>query len=63
MRQSIERDDSGPMELVTNPIQYSATPATLRRPPPRLGEHTEEVLRDVLGYAPDAIQALGPGAA
>jgi crotonobetainyl-CoA:carnitine CoA-transferase CaiB-like acyl-CoA transferase len=47
------------MELVTNPIRYSETPATLRRPPPRLGEHTEEVLRDVLGYAPEAIQALG----
>lgn len=50
MRQSIEREDSGPMELVTNPVRYSATPATLRRAPPRLGEHTEEVLREVLGY-------------
>ncbi|MFM8547299.1 MAG: CaiB/BaiF CoA transferase family protein [Betaproteobacteria bacterium] len=50
MRQSIEREDSGPMELVTNPVRYSATPATLRRAPPRLGEHTEGVLREVLGY-------------
>ncbi|MFM8557910.1 MAG: CoA transferase, partial [Betaproteobacteria bacterium] len=57
---SIERADSGPIELVTNPIRFSETPVTLRRPPPRLGEHTEEVLRDVLGYAPDAIQDLTP---
>ncbi|MFM7568443.1 MAG: CoA transferase, partial [Betaproteobacteria bacterium] len=57
-RQSIEREDSGPIELVTNPIRFSETPTTLRRPPPRLGEHTAEVMRDVLGYAPDSIERL-----
>ena len=60
MRQSIEREDSGPIELVTNPIRFSETPATLRRPPPQLGEHTEEVLRDVLGYEPETIRELTP---
>lgn len=55
MRQSIERADTGPIELVTNPVRYSATPTTLRRPPPRLGEHTREVLSEVLGYREDEI--------
>jgi crotonobetainyl-CoA:carnitine CoA-transferase CaiB-like acyl-CoA transferase len=31
-------------------ITLSATPATIRRGPPVLGEHTVEVLTDLLGY-------------
>jgi CoA:oxalate CoA-transferase len=34
----------GTIELVRNPIHLSETPADIRRPPPRLGEHTEEIL-------------------
>jgi crotonobetainyl-CoA:carnitine CoA-transferase CaiB-like acyl-CoA transferase len=29
---------------VGNPMHLSATPASLRRPPPRLGEQTDEIL-------------------
>ncbi|MGD6741784.1 CaiB/BaiF CoA transferase family protein [Streptomyces sp. BH106] len=36
-----------PAEQVANPIRLSATPATYRSAPPRLGEHTEEVLADL----------------
>jgi crotonobetainyl-CoA:carnitine CoA-transferase CaiB-like acyl-CoA transferase len=57
MRQSIDREDSGPVELVTNPVRFSATPTRLYRPPPRLGEHTAEVLREVLNYQDGAIKA------
>ena len=34
----------GELPLVANPIRMSDTPATIRRPPPALGEHTGEVL-------------------
>ena len=34
------------LELVASPIRMSATPVTLRRPPPLLGEHTDEVLAE-----------------
>jgi len=37
---------------------FSETPGALRMPPPELGQHTEEVLLDVLGYDWDQIAAL-----
>ncbi|ALE74345.1 carnitine dehydratase [Pseudonocardia sp. EC080610-09] len=35
----------GDRELVADPIRLGTTPVTYRRPPPRLGEHTEEIGR------------------
>jgi crotonobetainyl-CoA:carnitine CoA-transferase CaiB-like acyl-CoA transferase len=37
--------------LIGSPIKMSATPVRYRRPPPRLGEHTDEVLEQFLGLA------------
>ena len=48
----------GTLHLCGVPIKYSATPATIRRPPPLLGEHTDEILADILDYPPDRIEAL-----
>jgi crotonobetainyl-CoA:carnitine CoA-transferase CaiB-like acyl-CoA transferase len=39
------------------PIHLSSTPASVRRVPPRLGEHNAEVLGDH-GFTPDEIEAL-----
>jgi crotonobetainyl-CoA:carnitine CoA-transferase CaiB-like acyl-CoA transferase len=44
--------------LVASPMKFSATPVRYRRPPPLLGEHTEEILRDELGLDAAAITAL-----
>jgi formyl-CoA transferase len=50
MRVDIERADAGPVRLVANPIKATRTPPAYRLPPPRLGEHTDEVLSRVLGW-------------
>ena len=38
--------------------KFSATPGTLERAAPLLGEHTDEILREYLGYSPDRIATL-----
>ncbi|MFC5462534.1 CaiB/BaiF CoA transferase family protein [Massilia niabensis] len=49
---------AGKVTLVRNPMKMSATPATSGIAPPLLGQHTEEVLRDVLGKSGDEVKAL-----
>jgi formyl-CoA transferase len=44
--------------MVRNPVSFSRMPVDLRQVPPRLGEHTEEVLRDMLGYSAEEVAAL-----
>jgi crotonobetainyl-CoA:carnitine CoA-transferase CaiB-like acyl-CoA transferase len=38
--------------------KFSATPGTIERAAPMLGEHTEEILREYLGYSADRIARL-----
>ncbi|MHB8771345.1 MAG: CaiB/BaiF CoA transferase family protein [Syntrophales bacterium] len=47
----------GPIKMLNNPIKLSETKAANTRPAPRLGEHTEEILKE-LGYSVGAIQAM-----
>ena len=49
---------AGKVTLVRSPLRLSATPAATDLPPPLLGQHTDEVLRDVLGRSDDDIAAL-----
>ncbi len=58
LRIAIEREDAGPVPLVGSPLKMSATPPSYRLPPPRLGEHTAQVLRELLGYDDAAIAAV-----
>jgi crotonobetainyl-CoA:carnitine CoA-transferase CaiB-like acyl-CoA transferase len=49
LRIEMPHPTAGSVPLVANPIRMSATPVAYDRPPPLLGEHTEEVLADWLG--------------
>lgn len=48
----------GTVSVVANPVRMSSTPAAYRTRPPRLGEHTEEVLREFLHLADDELRDL-----
>jgi crotonobetainyl-CoA:carnitine CoA-transferase CaiB-like acyl-CoA transferase len=47
MVQDVDDPVRGLLRLVADPIRLSGTLAEVRSPPPRLGEHTEEVLREL----------------
>jgi crotonobetainyl-CoA:carnitine CoA-transferase CaiB-like acyl-CoA transferase len=50
--------EAGSVDLIASPLaQMSASPATIRRPPPLLGEHNAEVLGE-LGYSAERIAEL-----
>jgi crotonobetainyl-CoA:carnitine CoA-transferase CaiB-like acyl-CoA transferase len=49
------------LRLVSSPIKLSATPVRTDRPPPLLGQHTEEVLRELLRCDDDRLRQLQNG--
>jgi len=49
---------AGKVTLVRSPMKLSATPATSGLAPPLLGQHTDEVLREVLSKSDEQIAAL-----
>jgi formyl-CoA transferase/CoA:oxalate CoA-transferase len=49
---------AGKVRMVGVPVRLSETPGAVRTPSPTLGEHTEEILRDVLGLDDPALAAL-----
>jgi formyl-CoA transferase len=48
----------GPLKQVGFPYKLSATPAEPRRHPPLLGEHSDDILRELLDLTPDDIARL-----
>jgi formyl-CoA transferase len=58
MRTELAHPLAGKVPQVASPIRLSSTALQFERPPPLLGEHTAEVLRDRLALPADAIADL-----
>lgn len=48
----------GPLKLVANPLRMSKTPLNRYDPPPRIGQHTDELLSGILGLGAAEIEEL-----
>ena len=58
MRQTAQHATAGPIELVSPPVRFDGAQSEVRLPPPVLGEHTWEVLREELGMGRSEYDAL-----
>ena len=43
-----KNSDKGFVELIGNPVKFSKTPVSYRHPPPSCGEHSDEILNEVM---------------
>jgi CoA:oxalate CoA-transferase len=58
MVKEVEHPTCGKIQVTGVPVKLSRTPGAVELPPPTLGQHTEEVLTQVLGYSREEIQKL-----
>ena len=49
IRVEMDHPVAGKLPTVASPMRFSATPVEYRRAPPVLGQHTDEILRELLG--------------
>ncbi|MGB8391322.1 CaiB/BaiF CoA transferase family protein [Mycobacterium sp.] len=58
VRTTIEHPTAGPIDILANPIRYSDRLTTAYTAPPTLGEHTVEILTDLLGKSATDVAEL-----
>jgi crotonobetainyl-CoA:carnitine CoA-transferase CaiB-like acyl-CoA transferase len=58
MVRTVQHPTAGEVKMAGIPFRFSDTPASVRRAPPTLGQHTEQVLRDTLKLSDARIDEL-----
>lgn len=58
MVKTINHPACGEMKLVNTPVKYSDSEPSIRTPPPLLGQHTNEVLQELLGMQDEEVSKL-----
>ncbi len=58
MVRTVQHPTAGDVKMLGIPFRFSDTPASVRRAPPTLGQHTEQVLRDLLSLSDARIDEL-----
>jgi formyl-CoA transferase len=61
MMSTVMHPTIGALSVLGTPLKLSATPPSVRTPPPTLGEHTDAVLTRELGYRPEEVAAFRAG--
>ena len=58
MVKEVDHPTCGSMKLVNTPVKFSHSEPSIRTPPPLLGQHTDEILRDMLSMSEEEIRTL-----
>ena len=58
MTTTVPHPACGEMTLVNTPVKFSGAEPSVRSAPPLLGQHTDEVLIDILGYGKETVRGL-----
>ena len=55
---AMSHPNAGTVRMVASPLKIPTAPPVFRLPPPMLGEHTEQILNEILGYDNKTVQIL-----
>jgi formyl-CoA transferase len=58
MVETVTLPNQAQVDLIASPLRLSETPTLTRLPPPALGQHTDAILSEVLGYDAEAVARL-----
>ena len=58
LRLDVPHPTEGSVPLLASPLNIPTSPSSVRLPPPTLGQHTDEILTELLGYDEAALRDL-----